>query len=411
MNEHPKVSVCIPSYNHARFLPAALESVLAQTHRDFEVIVTDDGSTDDSLQIAESYAARYPSLVRVFTHPGRRNMGIGATANLNLSESRGEYWAGLSSDDAWYPDKLARQIAFLDSHPKAGFVYGLAQTIDGEGRMLPQIIGNDISRDADPVARLVVENPIPSPSVMARRLCFDRLGAEDASLVYSDWELLLRFLAHWDAGFIDQPLLMYRIHDYNTSVGIEPELKLKHLIEFITAVKNKAPTTGGALLKPHIQALINLQHAFFSFCAGNELQAEESFAAAFVADAAMGADVKRFAKWLEAKHGEELYFTSCALAECRFGAWALAHLPAQTAKSFAKQTARLIIGWQSAALASEHYRSGDLPSTRQVILKGMANDPQRFYERNMLSIFIESIIGSTTMKRLRNLKKSLPHRQ
>lgn len=411
MNEHPKVSVCIPSYNHARFLPAALDSVLAQTHRDFEIVLTDDGSTDDSLQIAESYAARHPSLMRVFTHPGRRNMGIGATANLNLRESRGEYWAGISSDDVWYPDKLAQQIAFLESHPKAGFVYGLAQTIDTEGRMLPQIIGDDISEDIDPVARLIVGNPIPSPSVMARRKCFDQLGAEDTSLVYSDWELLLRFLSYWDAGFIDRPLLMYRIHDYNTSVGIEPSLKLKYLLELMTAVKDKSLLVGGALQKPHIQALIDLQHAFFSFCAGNESQAARSFAAAFVADAALGADAKRFAKWLEAKQSEESYFTSRSLSQGSFGAWALAHLPTQTAKPFVRQVARQIIGWQSAALASEHYRNGDLRATRQMILKGLANDPQRFYERNMLSIFIESIIGSTAMKQVRALKKSVPHPQ
>lgn len=411
MNEHPKVSICIPSYNHARFLPAALESALGQTYKNFEIVLTDDGSTDGSLQIAESYAARYPSVIRVFTHPGHRNLGIGATVNLNFHQSRGEYWAGLCSDDIWHRDKLEQQVTFMNAHPKAGFVYGLAQIIDKEGQRLPQMIGSDISGEAEPLLRLIVENPIPGPTVLARRKCFVELGTDHEAFTYSDWELWIRFLSHWDAGFINRPLMAYRIHDYNTSVGIEPKLKLKYLLELITAVKVKSSSIGGALRKPHIQALLDLQHAFFSFCAGEELKAAQSFAAAFVADEALGTDVKRFAEWLEAKQDEELYFTSCALAQCRFGAWALAHLPPQTAKSFVKQMARQIIGWQAAAQASEHYRNGDLRATRQMILKGLANDPQRFYEHNMLSIFIESIIGSTAMKQVRALKKSIPHPQ
>jgi glycosyltransferase involved in cell wall biosynthesis len=91
MSHQPRVSVCVPSYNHARYLPDTIESVLGQTYRDFEVVVVDDGSTDDSLAIAESYAARHPDRVRVFTHPGRRNLGISETVNLAARLSRGEF--------------------------------------------------------------------------------------------------------------------------------------------------------------------------------------------------------------------------------------------------------------------------------------------------------------------------------
>lgn len=90
----PKVSICVPSYNHARFLPMALESALAQTYDDFEVVVVDDGSTDDSLAVAQSYAARHPSKVRVFTHPGHRNRGISETVNLAFEKAR---WLGDAS--------------------------------------------------------------------------------------------------------------------------------------------------------------------------------------------------------------------------------------------------------------------------------------------------------------------------
>ena len=78
----PTVSICIPSYNHAPYLPAAIESALGQTYRDLEVVIVDDGSTDDSLEIARAYERREPERVRVLTHPGHVNRGTAATANL-----------------------------------------------------------------------------------------------------------------------------------------------------------------------------------------------------------------------------------------------------------------------------------------------------------------------------------------
>jgi len=110
----PRVSVCIPSYNYAAYLPEAIESILAQTYLDFEIIVVDDASKDNSQAVAEDYARRYPNKVRIFTHPGRVNKGVSATCNLAIEKSRGEYLAWLGSDDVWYPEKLARQVDELD---------------------------------------------------------------------------------------------------------------------------------------------------------------------------------------------------------------------------------------------------------------------------------------------------------
>ena len=106
MSHEPRVSVCIPSYNHAPYLPAAIESVLGQTFADFELVIVDDGSTDNSLEVAETYAARHPSKVRVHTHPGRLNRGISETVNLAYRLTRGEFWMGVPSDDVLHPDKL-----------------------------------------------------------------------------------------------------------------------------------------------------------------------------------------------------------------------------------------------------------------------------------------------------------------
>src|SRR5258708_17138607 len=136
MSPAPRISVCIPSYNHARFLPATLDAILDQTFRDFEIVVVDDGSTDDTMEILRSYASRYPEIVRIFTHPGGRNRGISATVNLALKKARGVYWCGHPSDDVSYRDRLERQLAYLDSHPDVGWIYGVADLIDEHGTPL-----------------------------------------------------------------------------------------------------------------------------------------------------------------------------------------------------------------------------------------------------------------------------------
>src|SRR5215469_11593995 len=125
MSNSPLVSVCVASYNHGRFLPAMLDGLLSQTFHDFEIVVVDDGSTDNSMQVLGACADRNPEIMRVYTHPGRQNRGVSATVNLGFEKSRGKYWCMHDSDDVSYPDRLERQVAFLESHPDVGWVYGV----------------------------------------------------------------------------------------------------------------------------------------------------------------------------------------------------------------------------------------------------------------------------------------------
>jgi glycosyltransferase involved in cell wall biosynthesis len=118
------VSVVTIFFNAETFIGEAVESVLAQTHADWELLLADDGSTDRSTEIAKRYATNYPGKVRYLEHPGHANRGMSATRNLAIRSSAGEYVAFLDADDVWLPHKLERLVAILVSQPRAAMVYG-----------------------------------------------------------------------------------------------------------------------------------------------------------------------------------------------------------------------------------------------------------------------------------------------
>ena len=127
MKSKPLVSVIVIFLNEERFIREAIESVFAQTYDNWELLLVDDGSTDGSTQIALEYAKQYPATVRYLEHSGHQNRGMSASRNLGLSRASGDYIGFLDADDVWLPYKLRRQVALLNSHPKAGMVYGSTQ--------------------------------------------------------------------------------------------------------------------------------------------------------------------------------------------------------------------------------------------------------------------------------------------
>jgi glycosyltransferase involved in cell wall biosynthesis len=120
----PQVSVIVIFLNAQRFIEEAVESVLAQTHEDWELLLVDDGSTDGSNAVALRYQAGGHGRVRYLHHPGHANLGMSASRNLGLRSARGQYVALLDADDVWRPHKLARQVAILTAEPRAAMVYG-----------------------------------------------------------------------------------------------------------------------------------------------------------------------------------------------------------------------------------------------------------------------------------------------
>ncbi len=304
MARDPLVSVCMTSFNHAWFLPAAIESVLAQTYRNVELIIADDGSTDGSLEIAQSYGSRYSERVKVFVHDGHARRGISATANLAFQKSSGDYWCGLSSDDAFVVDKVERQISFLERRTDIGMLYGRVMVIDERGRALGQVFVRDLSRERDPLPRLFEGNCIYGQTVMIRRECFEKAGLYDENLIYSDWELWIRIAAHYRIAFLARPVANYRIHATNTSVGQPPKIQLERHLEVMKALERKAPLAGGALARPFNRALIELQLAYLYFCTSDRSAAARAIKAAFDIEPSVFRDIRFLAGWLLRRQGQ-----------------------------------------------------------------------------------------------------------
>jgi glycosyltransferase involved in cell wall biosynthesis len=123
-SDHPRVSVITIFLDGEAFLADAVESVLAQTYDNWELLLVDDGSGPAAATIARTYAGRFPNKIRYLEHPGHDNRGMSVSRNLGIRHARGEFIAFIDADDVWSPPKLAEQIAELDAHPEVGMVCG-----------------------------------------------------------------------------------------------------------------------------------------------------------------------------------------------------------------------------------------------------------------------------------------------
>jgi glycosyltransferase involved in cell wall biosynthesis len=206
----PRVSVIVPSYNHAKFLRETIDCVLAQTFTDWELIIVDDRSTDDSVEIIRSYTDP-----RIHLSVNEKNIGTYPTLNRCLDLSKGEYVAVLDSDDLWEPPKLEKQVAALDKYPEASFSYTFGMAIDTDrGQLAPHHLDLPTTPLQQPIASLIPENRILASSVMFRR----GLVRFDPSAVTSgDWTALLRLCKLGKAAYVDEPLAYWRHHAVNTS--------------------------------------------------------------------------------------------------------------------------------------------------------------------------------------------------
>ena len=203
----PKVSMIIPAHNMACYTVETIESVLNQTFEDYETIVVDDGSTDNTKELLRPYIKN-----RQILYIYKANGGAASARNAGFKISKGRYVAFLDCDDLWLPRKLETSVDFLDNHSETGFVYNRAMNIDKEGNNLQLSKGRCYSGMIS--EKLVLRNFIMNSSPVARRECFKKVGLFDEKLFYpADWDMWLRISECFPVEYIDVPLTKYRVGD------------------------------------------------------------------------------------------------------------------------------------------------------------------------------------------------------
>ncbi len=211
---NPCVSVIMPVYNAANFLSAALESALKQTFEDFEIIVVDDGSTDGTRELLQTFEQNFEPRVRVLR---QANAGASSARNTAIRAARGEFIAFLDSDDLWEPQKLELQVAALRERPEAGVCFGESLYFDEEKSWDANF------KDRAPAfgmifKLLLTEHIIAMSSVMVRKSCLDEVGLFDESLIgCEDYNLYLRLAQRFPFRFLAQPLTHLRCHEASLS--------------------------------------------------------------------------------------------------------------------------------------------------------------------------------------------------
>jgi glycosyltransferase involved in cell wall biosynthesis len=211
----PLVTVAICTYNGERYLTATLDSVLAQTYPNMEVVIVDDGSCDSTISIIKQYA-EHDSRIRWFS---RENAGLPASRNYAFAQAQGEWIAIIDQDDLCYPERLARQVAVATAHPSAGLVFCNTHYIDSEGRNL----GNHLSSFNLPdsfiprklAANLLLSKGcyVDSEACFIRRTTVNRLGPLDESLRYAcDYDYFIRAGFEVDFAYTSDTLAAWRIH-------------------------------------------------------------------------------------------------------------------------------------------------------------------------------------------------------
>ncbi len=217
----PYVSVVIPSYNSASLLGDALGSVLAQTYQDYEIIVVDDGSTDNTRHVVESFQR---SNIKYLFQP---NQGPPVARNTGIRASSGRLIAFLDSDDLWLPSKLEMQVKAMEASPQAGLAYCDMFLYDMKQEA---VVGPPfLLRSQRPPPRGEVFNELsfrffghPS-TIMVRKQVFDKIGLFDETLRYcDDFDMLFRIASRYEFELVPDPLVKYRFHDGQLSGNSEP---------------------------------------------------------------------------------------------------------------------------------------------------------------------------------------------
>lgn len=231
----PLVSILVPLYNHAKYIEACLDSIRDEVWPVREVVIVDDGSSDDSAAIARAWYERQEKSVFVrFELVSRPNKGLTRTINELIAMANGEYLVLLASDDFLLPGGISSRVDYLQTHPDKLAVFSDCIVVDETGKTTHDsgisdlhggrlhVLGNPELMDLE----LIFNWCVPGPVFMAHRDLYKRLGGYDENFQVEDWDMYLRICAQGLLGFVPGSVAAYRFHGENTICSEEKCLEL-----------------------------------------------------------------------------------------------------------------------------------------------------------------------------------------
>lgn len=388
----PLVSVIITTYNSAPHLPAAVESVLAQTFRDFEVLLVDDGSTDDTRRVLQPYLDRIRYIYQ-------DNQERSAARNNGLKLAAGSLIAFLDGDDAWTPDKLDVQVAALQRYPQAVMAYGCARIVDEHGHPATwwghQTIG---SPEGEPGlvqegSDILFGSPINPSIALIRRESLEQVGGFDASIhkgIGEDWDLWIRLSNLGPFVRLPQILALYRTY------GTERELRKRasdyyiDRSEYIIS-KNAAanPQRFPAALADQAVGRIYLQSSMARFELGDFAAGGQALARAVEIEPPLG-ERKFFEGHLEHTALRLLRDGQSEAAVMAFLNQLIPVLPGKM--RYPGLSAGQVLARAYLHEAFRGHQRQDWPAVRQGIWRGLARDPRWLLNRGVVSIALQSLL-------------------
>jgi len=395
-HDEPSVSVIIPTFNRAHLVGSAIQSVLGQTYQDFEIIVVDDGSTDNTREV-----------VRAFTDPRviyvpRPNGDLSAARNTGIRASRGEYIAFLDDDDLYLPNKLAVQVRFMDQNPEVGWTSGGYRMTDMQGKPLREYRPWLNSPSLD-VRAWLLGYPLTCPTaVMIRREWLGRVGGFDEQNPQTgDTDLWLRLAyAGCHMAWVESVVCCYRMHEANMMRdGIRMKQgRLALLDKFFADPDLPAELEA---LRNQAYARAYLSGACREYGAAQTQEAKSDLARAIQIDPHLLDDRgMQILEMLVSEAGFPLTADPFAYIKTAFN-----NLPASAGELHRRR--RVAIG--QVAMAQLFYAHGkrDWHTVRRMLLIATSNDPSWLRNRGVISISLEALLGSQVMSCIRLLSRRL----
>lgn len=214
---NPLVTVGVALYNHEKYIIQCLESIVKQTYKNIELIVIDDGSPDNSYEVAKKYLDTQ-DFNKNYTIYTRSNKGMCNTLNEIAKKANGEYISFVGSDDYWFLEKIEDQVEFLDAHKEYALVHSNSIKVDENDAEIGTLDINGKKNSGDIFEAIVYgKGGINTPSHLYRTSVYDTIGYYDANLKFEDTDFWLRLTKHFQVGFINKLHSYYRWHGENLS--------------------------------------------------------------------------------------------------------------------------------------------------------------------------------------------------